>query len=264
MQTRRQAMTGLLGALSLGVAGGTAHPQSGLHTPDPATLQPGDFVWPKKPGAFIPYRNDLGQSAENDQERWVREKAEFLDRVRSGKVPGGPQIASEIGPMSYNDFRIRYLRNLTPGEIMPFSSGQTAAVGHVGIIEIDQAGLPWVIEALWEPGVVRHRYSYWIKERSGEIVWHGRLKGVSPEGQAGIAREAVGYVSRPYDFWNFDLADASGFYCSKLVWLCVMRATKTAIDDNPNPSRLIWLSPKQVLYSSKVERLVDPGNYAID
>src|SRR5437899_5889865 len=53
----------------------------------------------------------------------------------------------------------RYLRNLEVNQIAPFSLGGVAAVGHVAIIEVDSDNQPWIIEALWAPGVVRQRYS---------------------------------------------------------------------------------------------------------
>jgi uncharacterized protein YycO len=132
------------------------------------------------------------------------------------------------------------------------------------MIELDSEGVPWVIEALWAPGVVRQRYQEWISARSGEVVWHGRLKGAGQQDRSRIAAEAKNYLSKPYDFWNFNLADVSGFYCSKLVWLAVMRSLSIAVDGNPNPTRLFWLSPKQLLYADLVDRLFDPGDYAID
>jgi uncharacterized protein YycO len=264
MISRRGILGGAVSTLTLASIPGLAKAQSGPRIPNPTNFESGDLVWPKKPGVFIPYRYESGPAAEEDRERWNREKAEFLAKVRDGKISEGQQIANEIGNLSYNDFRARYLRNQAPNEITPFSGGRLAAVGHVGIIELDAQGEPWVVEALWEPGVVRQRYSSWINMRVGEIVWHGRLKDASRQDRAKIASEAKNYVTKPYDFWSFNLADTSGFYCSKLVWLCTMRALNVAVDGIPNPSRLIWLSPKQILYSPKIDRLLDPGDYAVD
>jgi hypothetical protein len=262
--TRRFLLSGAAGVLSSVSLARLARAQSGPRTPNPADFQAGDFVWPKKPGSFVPYRYESGQAVDEDRERWIREKNEFLQKVRSGEIPEGQQIAGEIERLSYNEFRTRYLRGQEPNQITPFSGRAIVAVGHVGIIEIDGENQPWVIEALWQPGVVRQRYSSWINARHGEIVWHGRLKDASWQDRAKIASEAKAHVSKPYDFWNFNLADTSGFYCSKLVWLSVMRALNIAIDGNPNPSRSFWLSPKQVLYSPKVDRLLDPGDYATE
>jgi hypothetical protein len=56
-------------------------------------------------------------------------------------------------------------------------------------------------------------------------------------------------------FWNFDLADASDFYCSKLAWLSVRDALSFAIDGDENPRRRFWFSPKQLPYLKRIERL---------
>lgn len=56
--------------------------------------------------------------------------------------------------------------------------------------------------------------------------------------------------------------DDSAFYCSKLAWLAAMRSLGFAVDDDPNPKRSFWFSPKQFLYSRRVARLNDPGEYA--
>jgi Permuted papain-like amidase enzyme, YaeF/YiiX, C92 family len=255
--TRRILLSGTASALSVGLSDQFALAQSGPRIPDPATFESGDFVWPKKPGAFIPYKYESGQAAEEDRERWTRERAEFIERVRRGEVSGGPQIAREIESLSYNEFRTRYLRNQELNQITPFSGGGVAAVGHVAIIQLDSRNEPWIIEALWTPGVVRQRYLSWITTRVGEIVWHGRLKDANRQDRAKIALEAGNYITKPYDFWNFNLTDVSGFYCSKL-------ALSNAVDGNPNPSRSFWLSPKQILYSPKISRLFDPGEYATD
>jgi hypothetical protein len=249
-------MTVATGVQRLAVAQGT-----GRRLPDAASLQAGDFLWPKKPGAFIPYRLDTGQDVDADREDWLKEKQQFIAKARASGNPELTAAANRIAPLTYNDFRSLYLRNQDPGAITPYSLGAIAAVGHVAIVQVDQAGQPWVIEALWKPGVTRSTYSAWLAGRSGEIVWQGRLNGVAQSDRAKIAAEAVRWVSKPYDFWNFDLADSSGFYCSKLVWFCVMSALHTPIDGDPNPKRAIWLSPKQVLYSKSIDRLVDPGEY---
>src|SRR5882724_11929334 len=248
-------------ALSLYSVAELAHGQVGQRLPNPTTFQSGDLVWPKKPGSFVPYRYESGQSADEDRERWEREKAEFLEKVRKGERPDGQRAAQQIANLSYDEFRARYLRNLEVNQIAPFSLGGVAAVGHVAIIEVDSDNQPWIIEALWTPGVVRQRYSSWIDARLGEIVWHGRLKDVSPQERAKIPLEER-YLGKPYDFWNFNLADDAGFYCSKLVWLSVLHAVNIAVDNNSNPVRPLWLSPKQVLYSSRINRLFDPGAYA--
>ena len=228
--------------------------------PNPRDFEFGDMVWPKKPGAFVPYASQLSLDTNEERERWTREKEDFLARVRSGDASGSNVMADQLDRLTYDEFRARYLRDLDPTRIIPFSSGSLIAVGHVGIIEIDASGTPWVIEALLVPGVVRQRYSSWLDARQGEIVWHGRLLDFSKERRATIATEATKYIAKPYNFWNLNLTDDTEFYCSKLVWLSIMRALNTPVDGNSDARRSFWLSPKQVLYSAKIVRLVDPGS----
>ena len=103
----------------------------------------------------------------------------------------------------------------------------------------------------------------WLANRPNEVIWLGRVKGRSNDERASIVEEAKKYINRPYDFWNFDLNDDHGFYCSKLVWLSVFRSLSFAIDGNSNPERAFWFSPKQLLYLPAIDRIHDPGPYAV-
>ena len=262
-QRRRQILLGAAAVLLLPTAAIPAFGQS-ARTPDPKAFESGDLLWPKKPGAFISYQYDSANDADKDLRRWNEERQAFLARVAKGEVSGGERVATEVRNLSYNEFRTRYLRNLKSGEITPYGSGGVVAVGHVAIVELDANKEPWVIEALVEPGVVRQRYSDWIRGRTGQTVWHGRIKNGALDQRADVAAHAARYVGKPYDFWNFDLRDERGFYCSKLVWLATMQALHVPIDGDPESSRAFWLSPKQILASAKVDRLFDPGDYATD
>jgi uncharacterized protein YycO len=94
-------------------------------------------------------------------------------------------------------------------------------------------------------------------------VWLGRLRGYDAQQRAGLAAEALKHVGKPYDFWNFDLDEDSGFYCSKLAWLAIYRALGFAVDGRTNPRRVLWFSPKQFLRLKAVEKLFEPpGGYA--
>ncbi len=262
---RRQVLRVSLGMAFAPLAGRLALAQNtGPRLPDAASLQSGDLLWPKKPGAFVPYRFDAGQDVDADRQDWLTEKAEFLAKARASADPEMTAASARIAALSYNEFRSEYLRNQDPTAITPYSLGGIAAVGHVAIVAVDPAGTPWVIEALWKPGVMRSTYAAWLAGRQGEIVWQGRLKGYGPNDREKIAAQAARWVSKPYNFWNFNLDDTSGFYCSKLVWRCVMDALQIPIDDDANPKRAFWLSPKQELYASKIDRLVDPGDYGTE
>lgn len=139
-------------------------------------------------------------------------------------------------------------------------SGSIVYVGHVAIIEILD-GKPFVIEAISGQGVIRHSYEDWLSSRPGEEVWHGRVTDLSKEQRSEIPAEAKKYVGRPYEFFNLDLNDDAGFYCSKLVWLAIFRKLHFAIDGNSDSKRYFWFSPKQLMNASRVQVLYSPGSY---
>ena len=55
--------------------------------------------------------------------------------------------------------------------------------------------------------------------------------------------------------------DDTGFYRSKLAWMSAFRSLHVAVDDDLNPKRAFWFSPKQFLYVPRMTRLIDPGPY---
>jgi Permuted papain-like amidase enzyme, YaeF/YiiX, C92 family len=235
---------------------------STLPLPNKQTFQSGDFVWPKKPGAFVPYRNDVDASPDEEQQQWQAEKETFIKSIRSNPSYFSEADIAELENMTFREFYARYAGDQKPGVPGAYSTGSGIYVGHVGIIEVDSNKTPWVVEALMTRGVVRTSYDDWIASRPGEIVWHGRVRDLSPDDRAKIVAEAKRYLTKPYYFWNLDLNDDSQFYCSKLVWLAIWRSSGFAIDGDPNPKRKFWFSPKQLLYAKTIDRLHDPGPYA--
>jgi hypothetical protein len=185
--------------------------QAATQVPDPANFQSGDLLWPKKPGAFVPYDYEATGAIEQDRQRWNQEKIAFVAKARSSGDPELVGAANQIEPLSYDEFRAIYLRGQVPGEVTPYGLDNVVSVGHVAIVELDDAGHPWVIEALWNPGVVRTSYDLWLKGRSDEIVWQGRLKEFGAEKRASIAPAAKAYLGTRYNFWDFNLADTQGF-----------------------------------------------------
>jgi hypothetical protein len=236
-----------------------------LPLPNPQTFQSGDLIWPKKPGAFVPYRAGAPSQFETERSLWLQERQQFLERQRTGG-PAATQLSSTqveaIQSLDFREFHARYAGDQRPGVPGTYSTGGGLYVGHVGVLEVESTGAPWVIEALWGKGVVRHSYADWLKGRPGEVVWHGRLRDIEPSARARIATEARRHVGTKYDFWNFNLLDDTSFYCSKLVWLAIMKTQGFAVDGDPEPKRGFWFSPKQLLYCKPVARLHDPGPYA--
>lgn len=235
-------------------------------TPDPKKLVSGDLVWPKKKSAYVPYKSgDDDATYYAERVEWQRERDEYVKARReepSLTVEERAHVDS-IANMEFREFLALYQADEAP-DVPGLYSGRDGGglyVGHVGVIELDQSGTPWVVEALWKKGVVRHTYAEWLAGRPNQLVWHGRIKNLSADHGSAIAAEAAKHVGKPYKFWNFDLNDDRGFYCSKLVWLATFRATGIAIDGMPKAKRGFWFSPKQLLYVDRMSRLHDPGNY---
>ena len=229
--------------------------------PDTSKFESGDLLWPKKKETYVPYASGSARGPDAEREQWETERDAFVREVsdRHDASEYDHQVASSLKHMTFDEFHSRYTTGLRRGELAPY--GSFVAVGHVGVVEKDLDGKLFVIDAMPDPGVDRLSYDDWLAKRPCELVWHGRVDGLDAPLRANIAEEAKRQLNKPYRFWNFKLDDDSGFYCSKLVWLSVMRAANIAIDDDANPLRTFWLSPKQLLYAPKVVRLHNPANY---
>jgi hypothetical protein len=229
--------------------------------PAPELLQAGDLIWPKKPGTIVPYDSRPGQAENSDAARWQKEKEAYLDQLRKKPEPSPEEKEryAALQKMTYEEFTGYYLSDRISGQPATYGLGNLD-VGHVGIIEITN-GTPFVVEAMIGYGVRRLSYADWLRGRPGELFWVGRLKGVPSEKRAAVSAKAAEQLGKPYDFWDFNLEDASGFYCSKLAWLSILQGAGFAPDDDPNPHRVLWYSPKQLTKSQHIEWIVNPGNY---
>jgi hypothetical protein len=234
---------------------------AGATPPAAELLQAGDLIWPKKPGAFVPYNSRPGDANASDAPRWQAEKKAYLDSLRRNPNPSQEEKErfSALQDMTYKEFAARYLGDRIPGRPDTFGLAGIE-VGHVGIIEIKD-GKPFVVEAMLGPGVQRLSYAEWVQKRPGEIFWLGRLKEVPPEKRAAVAARAAEQIGKPYDFWDFDLDDTSGFYCSKLAWLSVLRGAGFPLDDDPTSNRVFWYSPRQSMESKHIDLIINPGQY---
>jgi len=259
MLTRRQliASTGSL-ALFASLRAETTYP-----LPDPSLFQSGDFVWPKKPGAYVPYKSDAPSSPVNDEITWNRERDSYISRLKAKQVLDevDREQIKVLPKLTFREFLAIYEGNEPPERPSGFS-GSGFYVGHVGIVDVDPDGKPWVVEALVKPGVRRISYDDWLKGRPGEMVWLGRLRGFSAADRQLVVQDARTHIGKPYNFWNFDLGDTSGFYCSKLAWHSIFGALHFPVDGRADPKRALWFSPKQLLYISAMDRIHDPGPYA--
>jgi hypothetical protein len=217
-----------------------------------------DLLWPRKPNDHIPYivNVDVPNLEQSDRDAWN----EVREEIASGA--GAPDLSPDeraaIAAMSYQEFRAKY-EVRSDERIDEFGLG--LSVGHVAMVDLE-ADEPMVIEALWgDVGhVIRRTYKDWATDHSGDLCWLGEIKIGAPYPRRiiEIAREMVG---KPYNFTDMNLDDDRGFYCSKLVWCCAWRAAQIAMDDNPDPHRGFWYSPKQLLHSPHVRLRVNPGSY---
>lgn len=263
--SRRTLLASVLATASAGSFRLMARSQDkgALPRPDPATFQSGDFLWPKKPGAFVPYNAGSINSPSEDREQWQGERNNYVRQFASQRITD-PLLRDRLKllqEMDYREFIAVYAGAQELG-IPGVYAGGAVYVGHCGIVEVDGSKQAWVIEALGKLGVIRMKYEDWLSGRSDQVVWLGRLRELESSRREKVAIEARKHIGKPYNFWNFDLNDDSGFYCSKLVWLSIHRALGFAVDGKESSKRLIWFSPKQLLYVPTIDRLHDPGPYA--
>jgi hypothetical protein len=253
---------------SAGQSGPVATAGTG-HAPDPRTFEPGDLIWPKRKGAIVV----RSQDASDEQKAWEAARDRLL--AQPTRSMSNSNVAERLRTMRYEEFERLYFDE-PPAEAATRGvdiAGIKLSVGHVGIIEIDAQGTPFVIEAvptsrlavLGGGVVARRSYQDWLAKRADNQLWHGRIKDLDRSMRKRVFEEAAKQVGKPYDFFNFDLNDDRSFYCSKLAWMSIWRAASIAVDDDPQPWRgdrfPPWYSPKQLLYSRRIQVLHRPGEF---
>lgn len=242
--------------------------------PNAASFRTGDLIWPKRKGSFVPRTRSAQASVSQERREWEAARRQMLADPAAAGV--APEVAERLRTMSYEEYeRIYFSAPPPPGPGGASRSagavGQTISVGHVGFIELDTRGIPYVVEATPKrpdgtaAGVVRTRYTDWLKSYTNIQVWHGRFRDLDAAACRRVLGVARSQLGKPYDFFNFDLNDDRGFYCSKLVWMSVWRAAKIAADDNPDPHRgksfPPWFSPKALISVKRIAMLHSPGEY---
>jgi uncharacterized protein YycO len=262
--SRRLVIERLLAAVSLTAlpASTLAQPTTTPSRPNTATFESGDLLWPKTPDQWVPYSSKAGTTdREQDRARWEREKARFLKELEAIPNPTAEdnELYKRISALTFEEFVSSYLNDNS--SVTQLSSRAQFYVGHVALLDLS-TGTPEVIEALDDKNVRKTSYANWLVERSSADIWHGRLSNVSPTSRALIPKIAAAWLGTPYDFWNFDLSNERGFYCSKLVWLAAQKASGVNLDDNPNPRRYFWYSPKRCMRSAHISMLYSPGDYS--
>lgn len=235
--------------------------------PDAQLLEAGDLVWPRRPMAIVLYDSTEVGTKEAIKKQWEGERDAFVKAVRMNDAssPELRQIATNLEALTFEEFYMRYHTDLAPTDVQKFGAiDDVFSVGHVGIIDVTGSGERSVIEAVWGDikRVQRISYAQWLRSRNGSWVWAARFRDVGASDRGRIASAASAYIGRPYYFWNFDLADDSSFYCSKLVWLSAMNALQIAIDNDSNPRRSFWFSPKQAWNSPRMLKVNAPRDFS--
>jgi|ERR1051326_1968627 hypothetical protein len=236
-------------------------PTAAATRPDPATLEVGDFLWPKLEGQWVPYfESPNGISPDADRARWEQDRDAYVRRVRRGPKATfiEKERATDLEQMSYADFRRVYFGDTTrQAELLRLSF----YTGHVAMVHQVTPDIG-IVDATTKNNV-KYGWSWqgWLDERPGCWVWHARLKERGKDERDAIARTAVGEHDKVFNIWNFDLGDDREFYCSKLMWYSVWTTLGLALDDMPWTTRLVWFSPKQLMHSPHVDVLFSPGNY---
>ena len=279
-QKRRQFLIGL-GAAPLALSTGLrtvsaqAPATKGFRIfPMPRPSARATCLWPKRQGAIVPRTRSLAAAPNQERREWEAARQQLLANPASGL---SPEVAERLRTMSYEEFeRVYFSAQTQPpagasGTRSLNAAGHIISVGHVALIEVDGSGIPYVVEATphrpdgSRGGVLRVRYADWLKHFTDVQVWHGRFRDLDAAATRRIADVARSQLGKPYDFFNFNLIDDRGFYCSKLVWFSVWRAARIAADDNPDPNRgnrfPPWFSPKALIGASRITMLHSPGEY---
>jgi hypothetical protein len=273
--TRRQFLIGAAAFAAAGVPTSCAFAQTVVPPhPDPAKFESGDFIWPAKENAFIPFFSpDAATRLELERQQWEAQKAVFLQEARASGNPEALAAAERVENLSYRDFRSLYFED-RPADAPREFSVPFPDVGHCAIIDIDAAGERWVVESTpqsgkryesiytrFPKGVVRIPYAKWIDEHKDYKVWHGRLDGHDAASRAKIAEASKVFLDKDYWFWSFDLADETAFYCSKLLWRSTERALGVSLDGDLSTGRNFWVSPKRLINAKTIVRLHNPGTF---
>lgn len=248
--------------------------------PEPSTLKAGDLIWPKKPNQSIYYDTRDNEIYEANKKQWEEDKEVYIKEVQNDTAATDQdrESADRLKNISFDEFMRLYLGDGSNDwkkedwkgfafdrggeenemEIYGFKF-PWIYVGHVGMIFFKD-NTPWVVEAT--PKKVRTiPYNKWLEEYKEANVWHGRMADVNDQELSNIVKEALKQVGKPYSLFYRNLNDERKFYCSKLIWFSYYRALGKSIDNTPDVSRVWWYTPKQLIKSTHVKIILNPGTY---
>ena len=139
--------------------------------------------------------------------------------------------AIDLPPLKNGDIVFQTSRSSQSTAILLASM---SAYSHMGIVEIDQRGLPFVVEAV---GPVKSTpLDQWIKRGLGARVAVKRAPHLSPDQALSILRNAHYYDGLPYDL--FFLSSKEQIYCSELVSLAFKDGASISLGKNQKAKEL--------------------------
>lgn len=254
---------------------------SAPNVPDPSTFKTGDLIWPKKPYQRIYYDTSDVRIYNDNKKRWEEERDAYIQEVQNDpntseqdreeadwlkKTSFGEFMKLYLGDDSeewrdgeWRDFAFNYRKDEKESGYYGYNSWFPIYVGHVGMIFLED-NVPWVVEAT-PPNVRKITYAEWLKQYEDANIWHGHILNVDTQGLSKIVEEALEQVGKPYKLFNRNLNDEKKFYCSKPIWFSYYRALGDSIDDDTNPKRKLWYTPKRLMRSPHIEMIFKPGNY---
>lgn len=121
------------------------------------------------------------------------------------------QAEDELPPLKTGDIIFQNTVTSASDAIM-LASGTLYT--HVGIVEIDKAGRPNVIEAVGPVQVVS--LNTWKRKGTGNRITIKRIKGLDEADAKQALARARRYLGRPYDHYFYESRDQ--IYCSELVY----------------------------------------------
>ena len=239
--------------------------------PDPAQLQSGDLIWPRRGDQIVTWRAGATPAQSPSAGRTAQTAAFEAQKHAfcAAAQRKTPELAEQVARWTLADFaRFPPQPEAATSEASPPEQAHPPSiwVGHVGIVQRDAAGTLHVIDAMpgRERGVDSQTYETWLQapdyDRAQANVWHGRLQGITPAQAGAVVDAARGLIGRDYAFFNFDMDDDAGFYCSKLVWAAFWRGMDLSLDGKPAQRRW-WCSPYQLMQSPRVVLRFKPGDY---
>jgi len=119
--------------------------------------------------------------------------------------------AEELPPLKSGDIVFQYSGS---SQSLPILLATRSPYTHMGIVDLDRAGGPYVIEA--GAKVTLTPLAEWIDDGSG-LVTVKRFEGLGPQQITSILEAAYRRLGKPYDI--FFLNGEDQIYCSELVQL---------------------------------------------